>query len=436
MRRLPLLVLVPLLAGILGGPAAPVGADELSDARARQNALAEQLRAQKAQIAQINALQSDLGAQISSTKRELNGINADLASVKTSINSMVAKINVVRRQYAAQVAQLQQLDVQLDRITVEEGSMAVKLRDRKELLAERLRQAYDTDRTSLLETFLSGESFTDVLSQVSYTIDVSEQDKALAEQIVADQEALAAVHETVEQVRATTDDVRIETAAQKKKLDGQLAELKAAQQELKRLEAATKRALAIQNAAYAKLAANKTNLARALAATAAARRELANKIADLVAQQYQRGNIPSQYNGTLIWPLRGAVSQDYGCTGMAWEPPRGSCPHFHQGIDIVAPSGCGAPIRAAGPGRIAYVGWNYADGADPAWIVIIAHSSTLTTWYAHMKGNTFPAGVRTGSAVRQGQVIGYEDTTGRSTGCHLHWMVQSNGNFVNPRLFV
>jgi murein DD-endopeptidase MepM/ murein hydrolase activator NlpD len=435
-RRLPLLILIPILVGIVGGPVSPVGADQLSDARARQSALAQQLQHQKAQIAQINALQADLGAQISSTKHELNGINANLVKVKASITLMAKKIDAVRRQYLAQVAMLQQLDVQLDRITVQEDTMTMKLRQRKELLAERLRQAYDTDRTSMVETFLSGESFTDVLSQVSYTIDVSEQDKALAQQIVADQATLAAVHDSVQAVRTTTDEVRIDTAVQKKKLDAQLGELKSARAELKRLEAATKRALAIQNAAFATLARNKKNLAKALAATAAARRQLANKIADLVSQQFQLGHIPSQYNGTLIWPMRGSVTQDFGCTGVIYEPPLGNCAHFHQGIDIVSPSGCGAPIRASGTGRIAYVGWNYADGSDPAWIVIVAHSSNLTTWYAHMKAYTYPSGIRSGSVVQQGQVIGYEDTTGHSTGCHLHWMVQRNGNFVNPRLYV
>ena len=182
-----MLFLVPILVGLLGGPASPGGEDELSDARARQNALAQQLRDQKAQVAQINALQSDLSAQIASTQRQLNGINTDLNTVKASIASMIAKINVVRARYQAQVYQLQQLDISLDRITVEENVMTLHLRQRKELLAERLRTAYDTDRTSLLETFLSGQSFTDVLSQVSYTIDVGEQDKQLAEQIVQDQ---------------------------------------------------------------------------------------------------------------------------------------------------------------------------------------------------------------------------------------------------------
>jgi murein DD-endopeptidase MepM/ murein hydrolase activator NlpD len=173
-----------------------------------------------------------------------------------------------------------------------------------------------------------------------------------------------------------------------------------------------------------------------MAATASARHQLAAKISNLVAQQYQMGNIPSKYSGTLIWPMRGTVTQDFGCTGVVYEPPLGSCPHYHNGIDIVASTGCGTPIKASGAGRVAYIGWNYADGSDPAWIVIIAHSSNMTTWYAHMKSYTYPGGITTGSQVKQGQVIGYEDTTGHSTGCHLHWMVQFNGDFSNPRLFV
>jgi murein DD-endopeptidase MepM/ murein hydrolase activator NlpD len=435
-RGLSLLLLIPLLVGLFGASATPVGADELADARAKQAALAKQLADQKADIAKINALQADLTSAIASTNRELDGINADLAAVRKSIASMVVKVNVVKAHYNELVVQLADLDAQLLQIRIDEIHKQWQLDDRKALLAERLRVAYDTDRTSLLETFLSGESFTDVLSDVSYSIDAGEQDKALAQQIVEDQATLAAIHQTVLDTRAATDSLRIEVAAQKASLDAQLKQLKSAQARLKVLEEQTKKALAIQKAAYAKLAKNKHNLAKAMAATAAARAALSNKIGDLIAQQYQLGNIPSKYNGTLIWPMKGTVTQEFGCTGVIYEPPLGSCAHFHQGIDIVSPLGCGAPIKASGTGRVAYIGWNYADGSDPAWIVIIAHSSNLATWYAHMRAHTYPGGITTGSVVKQGQVIGYEDTTGHSTGCHLHWMVQYDGSFMNPRLFV
>ncbi|MBI3749420.1 MAG: M23 family metallopeptidase, partial [Chloroflexi bacterium] len=169
-----------------------------------------------------------------------------------------------------------------------------------------------------------------------------------------------------------------------------------------------------------------------LAKAAAAQKRLENRIASILRRS-RYGRIPSRYNGTLSWPMAGSVTQGFGCTGFRWEPPLGNCRNFHRGIDVVAP--LGTPIRAAGDGIIVYVGWNYADGTDPAWIVIIAHSQSLQTWYAHMSP-TRPNGIRAGSRVRKGQVIGYEGNTGRSTGAHLHWAAYSNGRFVNPRLYL
>ena len=66
-------------------------------------------------------------------------------------------------------------------------------------------------------------------------------------------------------------------------------------------------------------------------------------------------------------------------------------------------------------------------------MVIIAHSANLQTWYAHLK-TSIP--VHVGQFVGQGQTIGYVGMTGNTTGPHLHWMVELNGTFVNPQLFV
>ena len=93
----------------------------------------------------------------------------------------------------------------------------------------------------------------------------------------------------------------------------------------------------------------------------------------------------------------------------------------------------GTKVKAAAAGTVVYVGWNWADGADPAWVVVIAHSGSLKTWYAHMQPKR-PVSV--GQTVKKGTVIGYEGSTGNSTGAHLHWMVEFNGTFVNPRLFL
>jgi murein DD-endopeptidase MepM/ murein hydrolase activator NlpD len=426
------------MVGLVGMPASPtapgiVRGDELADARARQAHLKKEIEKQRAEVEKLNALQTDLADGIKQTADQLNGIHADLDAVKVKIKGMEAQIEVIKADYASLIEQLKTLDAQLVDIQARETAKRTELAERKTLLADRLRSAYDTDRTSLLESFLSGGTFTDLLAEMSYYIDVGEQDKALANQVAKDQETLAALHQTTLDARSRTDDLRQQTAASKRALDKSLASLNAAKSSLKKLEKRVAAALKEQKRDYAQLAKNKAAAKRAIGKASAAQKKLKDQIATLIRKQMQGGSIPSQYNGTLSWPMGGDVTQNFGCTGFSWEPPKGSCGHFHNGIDMVAPYG--APIKASGSGTVVYIGWNYADGADPAWIVIVAHSEGLQTWYAHMQPR-YPGGLHAGSHVDRGQLIGYEGNTGHSTGAHLHWAVMFNGDFVNPRLFL
>ncbi len=420
--------------GLFAAPAATsptaVRADELADAQAQQRALEKKIADQKKLIAQLNDSQASLAGAIAQTRDQLMGITDDLAATQRRVSNLIDDIDVVKASYQSLVNQLADLDLQVQRIEDQETAKKEELGVRKAQLAERIREAYEAERTSMLETFLSGANFTDMLAEMSSQLDAADQDKALAAQVAEDRATLESLHQTVEEARAATNTIRQQTAVQKQKLDQRLKELKAAQAHLRQLERQAEAALRAERAQYARMAADEARMRHALAATAAAKRQLQHKINRLVARQYNHGNIPSQYNGTLRWPMGGVVTQGFGCTGVVYEPPMGSCAHWHNGIDIVAPYG--TPVHASGAGRVVYVGWNYADGADPAWIVIIAHSQSLTTWYAHMQSRYK---VRAGQSVSAGQVIGYEGNTGHSTGAHLHWMVELNGEFVNPRLF-
>jgi murein DD-endopeptidase MepM/ murein hydrolase activator NlpD len=433
LRRLPLLLLAALVIALSGGSVAPVMGDELSDALARQKALAQLLKRQQEEVAALNAAQGQLRGQIASTQGSLREINVDLRVVRRQVNTMVTKVNETKVAYDKLVVALVKLDFELVRLEREEQAKLEDLRLRKAELAERIRFAYDADRTSLLETVLSAESFTDVLADVGYQLDIAEQDRELAEKIMKDQEVLAALHETATITRAETEVLRAETEAQKKVLDARLVELKRAQKALKALEQRTKRILEDQQASYTRLAANKGALNAAMGRARVAKASVSAKIDKLIREQRQRGNIPSEYNGTLRWPMTGAISGEFGCSPYPYYPPGNGCDHFHNGIDIVAPYG--TPVRAAGEGRVVYIGWNYADGYDPAWIVVVAHAENLQTWYAHMQPR-YPGGLQAGDAVVAGQVVGYEGNTGNSTGAHLHWMVELDGEFVNPRLFL
>jgi len=98
---------------------------------------------------------------------------------------------------------------------------------------------------------------------------------------------------------------------------------------------------------------------------------------------------------------------------------------MHRGTDFAAPMG--TPIMASGSGVITRARWCGGGGN----CVKIKHNSTYETIYAHMKN--FARGIKEGSRVKQGQVIGYVGSTGNSTGPHLHYEVVVNGKKINSQ---
>ena len=98
---------------------------------------------------------------------------------------------------------------------------------------------------------------------------------------------------------------------------------------------------------------------------------------------------------------------------------------MHKGTDFAAPMG--TPIMASGDGVIKKAGWCGGGGN----CVVIKHNSTYQTIYAHM--SKFASGIRSGVRVKQGQIIGYVGSTGKSTGPHLHYEVVVNGKKINSQ---
>ena len=98
--------------------------------------------------------------------------------------------------------------------------------------------------------------------------------------------------------------------------------------------------------------------------------------------------------------------------------------HFHGGVDFAAPRG--TPVYAVADGKIVFRGRKGAAGN----MVTISHTNGYHTKYLHL--SRFSANARYGSRVKQGQVIGYVGSTGRSTGPHLDFRVVHHGKLKNP----
>lgn len=96
----------------------------------------------------------------------------------------------------------------------------------------------------------------------------------------------------------------------------------------------------------------------------------------------------------------------------------------HKGVDYGAPSG--TRVRATGDGFIDFAGRQGGYGN----VVIIKHNGNYSTAYGHLQG--FAAGIRRGSRISQGDILGYVGQTGWATGPHLHYEFRINNQQVNP----
>ena len=126
-------------------------------------------------------------------------------------------------------------------------------------------------------------------------------------------------------------------------------------------------------------------------------------------------------------PVSGVVTQRFGCTGFPAEPAYGTCAHFHPAWDIAALRG--TPIKASAAGKVVAAGWNgiiaagYPHAGEQAgWgggnVVVIQHNADP---FYSLYGHCLDIQTAVGHSVAQGQQIARVDSTGNSTGDHVHW---------------
>ncbi len=437
-----------LLMGATLLPGAAQAGDPLSDriaaARDRQASLRDAMARQDRIIAGLDSDAANVRQALADTNEQLDGIGDDLRALRRDIQKATAAL---KRQEARGVElreELSQLDSTLELLDLEIAQGAEDLDARRQAFGRRLADSQRTQETSLLEQVLEGGSFADVLTNAGAYEAYAEQDAQEARLIQQDQDSLDSMRALQATTRHRTDQLRRAADAAAQDLRERRTELNAAREKAKRLERKVKALKARQLARARQIAKNKRQAAAIAREHARAQQRLNQRIKGLVHEAQRRaearrraaarrgngaqgGGSSTATTGRFTWPAAGTVTQEFGCTGFYLEPPRGSCNHFHDGIDIA--NAAGTPIRAAADGVVAFVGWNPYD-TDPAYMVVIGHSGGYTSGYYHLLPRKK---VRAGQFVKRGQVIGYMGSTGNSTGPHVHWEVYRNDRPMNPR---
>jgi len=387
-RRLAFFLLsVSLIAGAVA-PAQPAFADAITDAQNKAKQQQTSIDANNARIARDKAAQAQAQVQLDILNRDIAAAETELRQENAKLDSITGKIDQAQRDLAAK--------------KVEEAQ-------RQDLLNKRMRILYKQDgNTNFLDALFSARNFSELVDRFMVMRDITHSDEVLLQQIQQDKAAIEALNADLIQQRDAE-------ASVVKKIQGERHALSAkyvAQRNLK-LQAASD-----QSSQESAKQASEAALAQANA-----------EVASLVAARSR-----AHSSGIFAWPgVQGPITQPFGCTDFAGEPspppgyscPRGQ-PYFHTGIDIAGPYG--AEIDAADSG----IGYTYAGNSGYGNHVIIVHQNGFATLYGHMSGFAIGDAV----AVAKGQRIGYEGSTGFSSGPHLHFEIRLNNQPVNPCRYV
>lgn len=402
-HRIACALLPALLIAVAFSGAQPSRADQYSDGIARD----------QQREAQNNSELAGLQAEIDAAPDKEAAYHSAIATTDAQIQATQAVIDVEQ----AELRRIQAvLDAMQSRLDETRRSLALH---KRQLAAEAV-VIYETENESTpLANLLSSGDFNSFWVQIIDDHRIGQIEDRTAQQIQDDE---LSIQSQVEQQQVVRDRKQQELRS----LDAQEAVLSVKKQTQQALEAglaaqvqADQQRIAEINASNAQLNQDVQNLeAQQQAAEAAAQ----------AAQASAAGSPGSGGAGALFeWPDQGPITQGFGCTQFTFEPYDASCPYphrFHNGIDIAGP--CGNDIVAAAPG-IAYI-----QPYDPYGFgnfIIVVHGSGWESLYGHMSGFAIGGG---GQSVSRGQLIGWEGSTGNSTGCHLHFGLNLNGQWVNP----
>ena len=406
MRGLLVAIAVALL--VLGAGPAAVSADAGSPDPQQQLALIDQIRAQLgSNLADAIAAQQQLKQSLQDNAVQQQVLQGQIADVEAKI----ADLNV-------QIADAQRLEVVFaNRITAEKAQL------------RQLARAIYEQPGSVLVVVAEAHSLSDLLTRVA---DLNVAGTRASEVKASLARDLTALQVQREKEQAARD----EQVKQKEQLDSELAQLKVLQAQQEASVAQLQDKIAETQTELYLLSRQSTQLAQQVtdmlqqqedAIISAAMQSVWTQV-QLWSQSNNVGQIPTSAGHStkyrFIWPEPQAqISQGFGPSTFWFEPAYGQYPHFHTGIDMVAPFG--SPVYAADDGVVALVGSSSTGYGN---YVVIAHSGGLDTLYGHLS----TAVVRVGDPVTQGQPVGLEGSSGNSTGAHLHFELRINQRPVDP----
>ncbi|CAM3688821.1 peptidoglycan DD-metalloendopeptidase family protein [Nocardioides zeicaulis] len=379
---------------------------------------------------QVRGARHDLdesSAQLSRATARLDAAKEQLVTAKTELATARGKVEVAQERDAEMQAELAQAEADLAAAEAALTQGQADAEAQRQKVASTVADMYSEGDPELIafSSLIDAES-TEELTRRDGVRDVIVGQEARAYDELKAAEVLLEVQE--DQVAAARDDVaaKRQAAADHLVLMQQLAaEEQAAKDSVVQLVVERRDA---QGEARKARAHDAEKLRKHLTQQQRIEEMLKRRAARALARQraqarsHARSQAGGSSTGLLLKPVDGYVTSPFGYR----EHPIYHYWGLHDGVDFGG--GCGTPLRAAAPGRVVSSYWSDVYGHR----LIIDNGAMAGVGVATIYNHATSYTVGVGDQVQEGQVIGYEGSTGWSTGCHLHFTVMANGKAVDP----
>lgn len=370
-----------------------------------------------------NATEIDeLRKQIDGKQGEIQRLEKQIAVYKEQIKNQKSAASTLSKQIAAMEAQIKKLqaEIQLTQAKISAAALkieelksdinarSIEIQKQKDNLGETIRAINDFDQETSISLVLKNDNFSDFLNQVQFI-------ESLQQGLQTKLEEIKMLKKELEEKKISQEEQKSALENFRNELSGKNMVLASQKEDKEDLLTQTK---------------NQEKKYQAMLSDLQKKREQIEKeifqIEEKLRLAIDPKSIPGARKGLLAWPLKGTITQGFGCIEnrfavRSYPDCNGGKGGFHNGLDIAA--GVGDPVMAALEGTITGTG-NLGKYAYGKWIAI-RHNNGLTTMYAHLSVQS----VSVGQKIKAGQVIGYAGSTGYSTGPHLHFTVYASNTF-------
>jgi murein DD-endopeptidase MepM/ murein hydrolase activator NlpD len=366
-------------------------------------------------LSQSSALIEELKQQISGKEEEIKKLEEQAAAYKKELESAQSQKNTLKNQISLIEGRVKKLqnDISITSVRIDSASLKIdelsldisekqnEIDKKKDSIASTMQALYEYDQASLMEVLLTKTTLSDLMDQIHYL-------ESLQNEVYKNLLAYQELKRGLEDKKSEAEIQRGELYSLHNQLSGQKQIVAKEKEEKSYLLNQTKG----QEKQYQSL----------LDDTLKKQQEIQQSIYELedkLQLAYDPNSLPQSRSGVLEWPIGGVLTQKYGYTAYSKKLYSSG---FHNGVDISA--SYGEPIKAALNGTIAAIG-NCGRYAYGKWIAV-KHDNALTTLYGHMSGY---GAFKVGDKVKTGDIIGYEGSTGYSTGAHVHFGVYVSQTF-------